>query len=767
MLSQTMPNPIQSRGTRYLLGIFFGLLAFAAGLVLAGIFLPQWRTGQPLDERVYRDRFRDLAARGGFALRPGEPRVFLITRGPEQFEPYRPAGDEGSGWLLATRSAVRVTVYHEVDRLDGPGELGVDFGLDGQPQLLTWWPQSGSAFAIPNLEEATRSAVPFAPLLLAPGETLGPVQGGTAMTLPRLLYPLRGGGRPQHLFGFFTQGVFLQRGPGPADEAAGAMADDRIVRLSVAFWVQIFVLLGLAALFLILLLRSRLSAFNGALIALLAGVTLIPVPGCTFGPAFSYALISATVALWIFFVWSSGESLLRATGPEFATSLDALRAGRLGPRGGRALLVGFACGSALAGLRLALLSLADLLPGVWLERAPLDLPVFRSLGSPIADGAIVAAGVTLALALAMRAVPLSWAPIAAGAVAGLVLDPLPVEPGLAGLIANALFAGLLAWIARRYGLTALLTASVVTFLLPAAAFSAQHLAWMPATFAVTAALTAAPVALGFLGISRSGSAEVARLTPPAFVRRLDDQRRLRSEMALLAKMQRGLLPRTLPRIDGYGMAARSVIANEAGGDLYDVIRDDDGFVWIAAGDVAGHGYSCAIAQAMTKAALASLAGRGRTPAEVLHRIDRVLREAGPKRNFTSLTLLRLRPETGEALVSNAGHPYPVLLAGEEIREIEIPGLPLGMGPSRRYQDHPLTLAPGATLLFCSDGLFEASDGGGLVYGFDRLRQLLREIRYLPADRILEALFADWRHHLRSSQALDDTTVVVVKRESAA
>lgn len=762
-----MPAPTQYRGTRSLLGIFLGLLAFGAGLVLAGVVLPEWRAGQPLDERAYRQRFRDLAARGGFALKPGEPRVLLVTRGPEQFEPYRPIGDEGSGWLRATRAAVRVTVYHEVERLDGPGELGIDFGIDGQPQLLNWWPRGGSPFAIPNLEEATHSAAPLAPLLLAPGETLGSVQGGTAMTLPRLIYPLRGGGRPQHLFGFFTQGVFLQRGPGPAHEEAVAATDDRIVRLSMAFWTHLLVLLGLAGMFLILLMRSRLSALNSALIALLAGVTLIPVPGYTFGPAISYALLSAISALWIFFVWSSGESLLRATGPEFATSLDALRAGRLGPRGGRALLLGFACGGALAGLRLALLSLAEILPGVWLKRASLELPVFRSLGSPIADGAMTGAGVTLALALAMRVVPLSWAPLAAGVVAGLVLEPLPVQPGIAGLLANAVFAGLLAWIARRYGLTALLTASVVTFLLPALAFSSLHLAWMPATFAVTAALAAAPVLLGFLGIARSGSAEVARLTPPAFVRRLDEQRRLRSEMALLAKMQRGLLPRTLPRVDGYGMAARSVIANEAGGDLYDVIRDDDGFVWIAAGDVAGHGYSCAIAQAMTKAALASLAGRGRTPAEVLHRIDRVLREAGPKRNFTSLTLLRLRPETGEALVSNAGHPYPVLLAGEEIRELEISGLPLGMGPSRRYQDHPLTLAPGATLLFCSDGLFEASDGGGRIYGFDRLRHLLRDIRYLPADRILEALFADWRHHLRSAQALDDTTVVVVKRESAA
>jgi serine phosphatase RsbU (regulator of sigma subunit) len=758
-----MPTPSQPRKARYLLGIVLGLLASAAGLALAGAFLPEWRAGQPLDEEVYRQKFRELAARGGFALKPGEPRIALVTRGPEQFEPFRPLGDEGSRWLQETGTALRVSVHHEAARLEGTGDLAVDFSLDGQPQLLSWWQRGRSPFELPSLEEAARSATPLASLLLAPGETLGANRGGTAMTFPRLLYPLHGGSRPQHLTGFATQGVLLERAPGPVGEETAAAADAQMIHIVTYIWGQIFVVLLLAGLFLVLLLRSRLSATNGALLAALTLVTLLPTPGSTFGPPLSYVILSVLVALWVFLVWSSGESLLRSTGPDFATSLDALRALRLGPRGGRALLVGLASGSALAGLRLALLSLAEALPGVWLKRASLELPVFRSLGSPLADGAVVASGVTLALALALRVVPLSWAPVAAAVAAGFVLDPLPLQPGLASLAANAFFCGLLAWIARRYGLTALLTAAIVIFLLPAAAFSAMHLAWMPASFAVTAGLLAALAFLGFLGITRSGSAEVARLAPPNFVRRLEEERRLRSEMALLATMQRGLLPRELPRIEGYEMAARSVIANEAGGDLYDVLRDDDGYVWIAAGDVAGHGYSCAIAQAMTKSALASLAGRGRTPAEVLHRMDRVLQEAGPKRNFTSLALLRLRPGTGEALVSNAGHPYPVLLAGEEVRELEMPGLPLGMGPRRRYQDHPLTLPPGATLVFCSDGLFEASDGGGRVYGFDRLRQVLRDVRYMPADRILDALFADWRQHLRASRSMDDTTVVVLKR----
>ncbi|MFL6235105.1 MAG: PP2C family protein-serine/threonine phosphatase, partial [Thermoanaerobaculia bacterium] len=173
---------------------------------------------------------------------------------------------------------------------------------------------------------------------------------------------------------------------------------------------------------------------------------------------------------------------------------------------------------------------------------------------------------------------------------------------------------------------------------------------------------------------------------------------------------------------------------------------------------------CAIALAMTKAALGSLIGRGRAPAEVLRRMDLVLRAAGAKRNFTSLALLRLDLATGEAALSNAGHPYPLLAVDGEVRELAAPSLPLGQGPPRVYQDLHLSLPPGAALVFCSDGLFEAQDGDGSFYGFDRAQALLGVAAGWDAQRILEALLADWSHHLRGTPPLDDTTVVVLKRK---
>ncbi|HSU81093.1 MAG TPA: SpoIIE family protein phosphatase, partial [Thermoanaerobaculia bacterium] len=657
-----------------LLGAVLGLLALMAGVTLAESFLPEWRAGEPPRPAALRERYREKAARAGFILEPGEPRTLLVTRGPEQLDSFWALGDSGVGWLLATRSAIRVLVCQEVrDATGRRSYLGIDFDLDGQPQSLWWSGPTFSPFAPVDAEQADRLGERLAPLLLAPGERLGTRREATVGGFPRLLYPLLGSRRPQHLAVLMTQGAFLDRQAGPVTE--GEEADASLLRFTTVFWRAVPLFLVLGGLFVVLLLKRRISVVNGALLAALSLPALWPPPGFTVGPLAYTLVFSVAHAVEIFLLWSCGESLLRSTDPEFTTSLDALRAGRLGPRGGRALLAGFAWGAALAGLRLGLLALAALVPGVWQARSSVPLPLLGPYGNPVSDGILLAGGAMLALAAAVRLVPLRWAPLAAALGAGLFLHPLPVEPRLAGIALNAAFAGLLVWIVRRSGLTALLTACLMALALPGAVLAAGYLPWMTTGFAVAAALPAAAVLLGVIGMARSGASEIQRLTPPAFVRRLEEQRRFQHEMDLLAKMQRGLLPRTLPRVEGYELAARSIIANEAGGDLYDVLGDDEGHVWIAAGDVAGHGYSCAIAQAMTKSALASLVGKGRTPAEVLQRADRVLRAAGFTRNFTSLALLRLTPGTGEALLSNAGHPFPLLVAGATVTEIEIPSLP--------------------------------------------------------------------------------------------
>jgi len=299
--------------------------------------------------------------------------------------------------------------------------------------------------------------------------------------------------------------------------------------------------------------------------------------------------------------------------------------------------------------------------------------------------------------------------------------------------------------------------------LPAAVYSGLNLAWMPWAFAGSAGLTGAFLLLGLIGLGRPYSVEAHRLQPPAFMRRIEEERRLRYEMDLLARMQEGLLPQRLPDVPGWEIAARSILATEAGGDLYDFLFDEDGRLWVAVGDVAGHGYSCAIVQAMTTAALTSLIRAGLRPSEVLLQVDRVIRRGGSSRNFASLALLRLDPQTGEVVIANAGHPFPLLVLDSDVSEIVLPGLPLGKGPQRIYLDVTLHLPPGAALVFCSDGLHETQDWQETPYGFERPLEVLRRAPSAPAASLLEILLADWRRHLGTEEPPDDTTIVVVRR----
>lgn len=100
---------------------------------------------------------------------------------------------------------------------------------------------------------------------------------------------------------------------------------------------------------------------------------------------------------------------------------------------------------------------------------------------------------------------------------------------------------------------------------------------------------------------------------------------MRHETDLLVRMQSGMLPRRLPEVpSGY--------ENGTGGNLYSVLRDDGGHLWIASGDVDGEGYACSIAQSMIKAALRSLIAPGLLPSQVLRHTGEVLRGVDPQRN---------------------------------------------------------------------------------------------------------------------------------------
>ena len=231
-----------------------------------------------------------------------------------------------------------------------------------------------------------------------------------------------------------------------------------------------------------------------------------------------------------------------------------------------------------------------------------------------------------------------------------------------------------------------------------------------------------------------------------FTRVSREQARTAAELDAAREIQRRLVPEVLPEVEGYEVEAAYFPAEEVGGDFYQILGTKSGARLVVVGDVSGKGLKAAMTGTLALGALRALAGEGLGPATVLARLNRELAEAGNE-GFVTCLCARTTPQ-GEITVANAGH-LPPYRNGEEI-PLE-PELPLGIAPEEHYREHVFRLEPGDRLTLLSDGVVEARNARGGLFGFERTRAIIGE----PAQAIAEAA-------LRFGQA-DDITVVTLTR----
>jgi phosphoserine phosphatase RsbU/P len=182
-----------------------------------------------------------------------------------------------------------------------------------------------------------------------------------------------------------------------------------------------------------------------------------------------------------------------------------------------------------------------------------------------------------------------------------------------------------------------------------------------------------------------------------------------------------------------------------GGDFYQIFPDGDGPGLLVIGDVSGKGLQAAMKGTLALGALRAFASEKPGPAALLGRLNRELCSMGSEGFITSL-VAGLAPD-GVLTLANAGHLAPYR-NGEEIA-VE-PGLPLGVTADSQYAERTVKLSPGDSLTFLSDGVVEAQNASGELFGFDRTQQ----ISQLPADLIAEAA--------HSFGQRDDITVLTLR-----
>jgi serine phosphatase RsbU (regulator of sigma subunit)/CHASE1-domain containing sensor protein/anti-sigma regulatory factor (Ser/Thr protein kinase) len=237
------------------------------------------------------------------------------------------------------------------------------------------------------------------------------------------------------------------------------------------------------------------------------------------------------------------------------------------------------------------------------------------------------------------------------------------------------------------------------------------------------------------------------------------------ELGTARSIQHALLPKDLPKLEGWKIAYHYQPAREVGGDFYDFLRLDDGRVGLVIGDVSGKGIAAALVMANTQSVLRAVARRGNiAPGRVLAEANEVLYAYIPSGTFVTCFYGVLDPESGRLVYANAGHDPPYSQQGGDAQELRARGMPLGLMPGMPYEEKEAVLAAGDDLVFYSDGLVEAHDPEGEMFGFPRLRKLIMAESGGSGEELVDFLLAELvRFTGADSEQEDDITLVTLER----
>jgi serine phosphatase RsbU (regulator of sigma subunit) len=245
--------------------------------------------------------------------------------------------------------------------------------------------------------------------------------------------------------------------------------------------------------------------------------------------------------------------------------------------------------------------------------------------------------------------------------------------------------------------------------------------------------------------------------------------RVQQDMDAARAIQRSLLPHSLPVLAGYSLGFRSDTCYEVGGDYLDIVSQPDGSLLMAVADVAGKGMASAIMSTGFRSAFRAMASGGPPLDELACRMNQHHWAEGEeaRRRYVTAIFLRLYPEAGEIEVVNAGHnPGFLATPGSAPRLFDATGTPLGMLPGMRYASERWPFAPGARLLFYTDGLTEVFRGDE-EFGPERLLEEFLKCRAANADDILDVLWAAIEAFSEGGPRGDDMTALAICRKSSA
>jgi serine phosphatase RsbU (regulator of sigma subunit)/predicted ester cyclase len=259
---------------------------------------------------------------------------------------------------------------------------------------------------------------------------------------------------------------------------------------------------------------------------------------------------------------------------------------------------------------------------------------------------------------------------------------------------------------------------------------------------------------------------ILELTQQRLEQEIRERERFEQELQVARSIQQASLPKELLTLEGWQINPYYQPAREVGGDFYEFFELDAGKVGLAVGDATGKGIPAALAVTATSSMLRAVArDSGYSPGEVLERVNETLLARIPLNMFVTCFYAVLEPKSASLSYANAGHDLPYLWRGGDAEELRARGMPLGLMAGMSYEEKEIELDYGEGVLFYTDGLVEAHDPKGEMFGFPRLRKLIAEHGEESSlgDFLLEQLYSfvgeGWEQE-------DDITHLTLKRSAS-
>ena len=241
---------------------------------------------------------------------------------------------------------------------------------------------------------------------------------------------------------------------------------------------------------------------------------------------------------------------------------------------------------------------------------------------------------------------------------------------------------------------------------------------------------------------------------------------LEAELATASSMQMKLMPDESPTLPGFSISGHCRPATQVGGDFFQYYPRPDGRLSVAMADVTGHGMEAAIPTVLFSGMLDNQMENTFPPEDLFGRLNRSLVRNLDPRTFVCFSLGELDPLTRRMRLVNGGCPYPYhyQAATGKTRELTLGALPLGLRAECEYEGLDCQLDVGDRVVFCSDGIIEAMDDDGQLFGFERTQDTVNRLSLegLPATQMIEELLREVDAFRGDAEQQDDQTILVVE-----